>query len=191
MRDNKADIMASGANVFISYASDTKPLAEELTKALESQGMEPWVDFKDLHPGQRWREELEHALDAAEWYVILVRPGSRATQWQEAEWAAALAHTWTDSKKKLLPVVLGANDPPPFLRIWVSLRIDPEVEASTWTRDVLDALRNLRNEVARGMDPRSREQRQRRFDELTKAAEELRREQSGEPPITPPTVERE
>ena len=51
--------MATGTNVFISYASDTKPLAEELTRALESQGIEPWVDFKDLQPGQRRREELE------------------------------------------------------------------------------------------------------------------------------------
>jgi len=57
--------MATGTNIFISYASDTKPLAEELTRALESQGIEPWVDFKDLQPGQRWREELERAIDAA------------------------------------------------------------------------------------------------------------------------------
>lgn len=47
--------MATGTNVFISYASDTKPLAEELARALESQGIEPWVDFKDLQPGQRLR----------------------------------------------------------------------------------------------------------------------------------------
>src|SRR6266446_6666256 len=62
---------ATNPNVFISYASDTKPLAEELTRALESQGIEPWVDFKDLQPGQRWREELERAIDAAQWFVIL------------------------------------------------------------------------------------------------------------------------
>src|SRR6266699_183785 len=103
--------MATGTNVFISYASDTKPLAEELTRALESQGIEPWVDFKDLQPGHRWREELEQAIDAA-----------------------------------------------PFLRNWVSLRIDPEREASTWTGDVVGALSNLRNEAAHGIDPHSREE---------------------------------
>src|SRR5215467_12218559 len=99
--------MVSGTNVFISYASDMKRLAEELTRALESQGLEPWVDFKDLHPGQRWKEELERAVDWAQWFIILVGSDSRATPWQEAEWSAALARTWADREKKLLPVVFG------------------------------------------------------------------------------------
>jgi hypothetical protein len=43
-----------------------------------------------------------------------------------------------------------------FLRNWVSLRIDPDREASTWTRHVLGALWNLRNEAVHGMDPQSR-----------------------------------
>src|SRR6266567_8952428 len=165
--------MATSTNVFISYASDTKPLAEELTRALESQGIEPWVDFKDLQPGQRWREELERAIDAAQWFVILVGSKSRATPWQEAEWSAALASSWADREKKLLPVVFGEGDPPPFLRNWVSLRIDPEREASTWTRHVLGALRNLRNEVVQ--DPQGREERHERLNEVRKAAEELRK----------------
>jgi hypothetical protein len=73
--------MASGASVFISYASDTKPRAEELARALENQGLEPWVDFKDLHPGQQWREELERAIEEAQWFLILVGSASRATPW--------------------------------------------------------------------------------------------------------------
>jgi hypothetical protein len=46
-------------------------LAEELTKELESQGIEPRVDFKNLRPGHRLSEELERALDEAQWLVIL------------------------------------------------------------------------------------------------------------------------
>jgi hypothetical protein len=55
--------MPNGTNVFISHSWDTTPLAEELTKALENEGIEVWVDFKDLRPGQRWKEELERAID--------------------------------------------------------------------------------------------------------------------------------
>ncbi|MCC6364902.1 MAG: toll/interleukin-1 receptor domain-containing protein [Bryobacterales bacterium] len=174
--------MASGTNVFISYASDAKPMAEELAEVLETQGMNPWVDFKDLHPGQRWKEELERAIDAAQWLVILVGTDSRATPWQEAEWSAALAHTWADHEKRLLPVVFGDSDPPPFLRNWVSLRINPQTESSTWTRHVLDTLRNFRNEAVHGVSARNREERLNRLDEVRKAAEELRKTQSAEPP---------
>lgn len=177
--------MASGTNVFISYASDRKRSAEELAAALQNQGMEAWVDFKDLHPGQRWKEEVERAIDAAQWLVILVGSDSRATPWQEAEWSSALAHTWADREKKLLPVVFGDNDPPPFLRNWVSLRINPHTETATWTRLVLDALRN-RNDAAYHVGGENREERQKRLDEVQRAAVELRKHQSDEPPPLPP-----
>jgi hypothetical protein len=178
--------MSSGRTVFISYASDTKPLAEELAKALESQGIEPWVDFRDLHPGQRWRDELDRAIDAAQWLIILVGEESRATPWQEAEWSAALAHTWLNSDKKLLPVIFGDSDPPPFLRNWVSLRFDPRTEASTWTSHVLDTLQNTRDEVVHEIGLQNRAERQRRLEEVQKAAEELRQSHPNEPPTTPP-----
>ena len=166
--------MASGSSVFISYATDTKLLAEELTRALESQGIEAWVDFKDLRPGQRWKDELEHAIGAAQWVLILVSSGNRATAWQEAEWSAALSHSWADSDKRLLPVVFGQTEPPPFLRNWVSLRVDPAKEPLTWTRHVLDALRSGRNEAVHGVVAQNRRERQKRLDEISKAAEVLR-----------------
>src|SRR5690242_20224381 len=180
--------MATGTSVFISYASDTKPLAEELTKALESQGIEPWVDFK-MRPGQRSREELQRAIDAAQWFVILVGSKSRATPWQEAEWSAALARSWADREKKVLPVVFGEGDAPPFLRNWVSLRINPEREASTWTHHVLGALWNL--EAVQGSSPQSRAERHERLDHIRKAAQELRKGQPEEPPAVRPKVQSE
>lgn len=175
--------MASDTNVFISYASDTRPLAEELTKALENQGMTAWVDFKDLRPGQRWKEELERALDSAQSVVILLSSESRPTPWQEAEWRTALARTWADGDKKLLQVVVGTSDPPPFLRNWVPLRIDPKSDTTTWTHHVLEALRHLRNDTVHSLSPQNRAERQQRLDELGKAAEELRQGQPDSPLI--------
>ncbi len=43
--------MSTGSNVFLSYAADTKPLAEEIARVLRNQGIQTWADFKDLHPG--------------------------------------------------------------------------------------------------------------------------------------------
>ncbi len=176
--------MATNANVFISYASDTRPLAEQLTRDLKSQGMEPWVDFKDLQPGHLWKEELERAIDEAHWLLILVGSNSRATRWQEKEWSTALARTWLDREKHLLPIVFGQDGPPPFLQNWVALTIDPETESSTWTRKVIDVLRNRRNEGA-NRGPKVREARQERLDEIRQAAEILRQGQPDIPPADP------
>jgi hypothetical protein len=177
--------MAIGANVFISYASDTKPLAEALTKELESQGIEPWVDFKDLHPGQRAREELERAIDKAVWFLVLVGSKSRTTPRLEAEWSAALARTWESQDKRLLPIVFGNGEPPAFLRNWVALRVNPDTEALTWTRKVLDVLRNVRTEAIHDASKGSKEF-QRRLEELNDGVEALR---EGQP--NPPSTERD
>jgi hypothetical protein len=47
----------------------------------------------------------------------------------------------------MLPVVSGA-EPPPFLRNWVPLNIDPAAEPSAWTRRVLDVLRSAGDRTA-------------------------------------------
>ncbi len=176
--------MATAGDVFISYASDTKPLAEELTRALETQGIEPWVDFRNLRPGQRWPEELERAVENAEWFLILVGAHSRATLRQEAEWSAALTRTWADREKRLLPIVFGQGEPPPFLRNWVPLRVNPEAEALTWTRRVVDELRSHRDEAGHRL-PKGREERQNRLEEIRQAVEALREADQDIPPARP------
>jgi hypothetical protein len=81
--------MATESEVFIS-AADTKLLAEQLTDALQTQGFHAWADFNDLRPGQLRLDELEHALDKARSFLILVSAKSRASARQETEWRAML-----------------------------------------------------------------------------------------------------
>jgi hypothetical protein len=137
-----------------------------------SEGLDPWVDFKDLSPGQRWKDELERAADAAEWFLILVGTDSRATPWQEAEWSAALSRTWQDRDKRVLPIVFGEASPPPFLRNWVALKVNSEAELSTWTRRVLSAVQNARK-PSPDAQASTRDERCSRLDMLSEAAKNL------------------
>ena len=173
MGDNLISYMLKDADVFVTYADDTKPLAEQLTSALQKQGFHPWVDFKDLHPGQLWREELDRALDRARSVVIVVSPKSKASSWQEAEWRAALARVWSDSGKTMIPVVVGGDETPPFLRSWVSLRVDPVAEPADWTVHVVDALRSNEDRVLAHSTPEARRERLQRLDEIRQTAEDL------------------
>lgn len=180
--------MTADSDVFISYAADTKPLAEQLTAALQKQGMHAWADFKDLRPGQRWQDELERALESAGWFVILVSPQSYATPWQESEWRAALTKVWSDPHKTIIPVVVGGGDAPPFLRNWVSLRIDPTAPPADWTREVLEALRSRRNESAHARSPQDRWEREKRLDEISRAARELGKREAGSSAESPKSI---
>lgn len=177
--------MKNESDVFISYATDTRPLAEELTQALQDHGFQAWADFKDLQPGQLWHDEIDRALDRAGWFLILVSPTSYATSWQEAEWRAALTKVWSDSEKRLIPVLVGGTEPPPFLRSWVSLKVDPAAEPATWTSRVLQALRSARNEAVHGLSDKDLGRRQLRLDEISRAAQELGKQESS-PSESPP-----
>ena len=168
--------MARSTNVFISYATDTKPMAEALTRALQREGIHAWADFQDLKPGQIWKDEIEQALDKAESFVIMVSPQSRTTPRTDAEWRLALTKAWSDSNKVLIPVVVGGSESPPFLRDWVSLHVDPGAEPNQLSAEILKVLRSSRNRV--GIGASDRQERQKRLDEMALATEELRKRES-------------
>jgi hypothetical protein len=130
-------------------------------------------------------DEVEYALDKANWYLILVSPDSYATPGEEAEWRAVLAKAWSNSDKRLVPVLVGGSDPPPFLRQWVSLRIDPEAKPENWTSQVLQVLRSAREPVEFGLATRDRQERERRLDEMARAVEASRHPELGTPDPQP------
>jgi len=160
--------------VFISYARDTKPLAESLSRALEERGIASWAGFKDLQPGQRWREEVERALKDAGSFLILVGPDRSPSPFVQAEWQAALTEVWSDPHKILIPIVFEGAEPPPFLRNWVPLRVDPGTEPSKWILRVVDALESRRTEVAERASPDAQAERIERWQEIGRAARLLR-----------------
>jgi hypothetical protein len=78
-----------------------------------SIGARTWVDLKDLRPGQRRKFELEHAIAASAWVVILVGPDLRASRWQEAEWRVPLVHAWSSPECKELVMPTADSPVPP------------------------------------------------------------------------------
>lgn len=40
--------------IFISYATEDYPYADSLHSFLSGNGFKPWMDKKDLLPGQNW-----------------------------------------------------------------------------------------------------------------------------------------
>jgi hypothetical protein len=167
-------------NVFVSYASDTRPLAEELTDALLNKGIKTWAGFKDLQPGQEWQLELDRAIENADLFLFLVDPQSRVTTWTDFEWRAILTKAWADSGKRVLPVVLGSAEPPPFLRKWVALNVDPVSEPRTWTNRVVNAVESVQSTSSPTLSARNRRERVKRLSEMARAVKALDRQSFGD-----------
>lgn len=129
------------SSVFISYSLDAKPWAEKLSDALETKGISTWTDFKSIRPGQRWLEEIQHALDHAHFFVLVIGPNNTIGEWQDREWQGALQRTWTDTSKRIVPVLVDNAAPPPFLKDWAFVRMQPGKPESSWIDRIYDAIR--------------------------------------------------
>lgn len=129
------------SDVFISYSMDAKPWAEKLSASLENKGVSTWTDFKSIRPGQRWLDEIQRALDRAKCFVIMVGPKNHVGEWQDREWQGALQRTWTDSSKRLIPVLVDDATPPSFLRDWGFVRMQASQPDSFWIDRIYDVLR--------------------------------------------------
>jgi hypothetical protein len=107
---------------------------------LERKGVSTWTDFKSIRPGQRWLSEIQRALDEATYFLIVVGPKNRIGEWQDREWQGALQHTWNDSKKRIIPVLVDDAAPPASLKNWVSVRVQPGKPESSWIDPIYDAV---------------------------------------------------
>jgi hypothetical protein len=57
---------SAGLRVFLCHCSEDKPAVRELSKHLEADGFQPWLDEQDIFPARQWNEEIEEALRACD-----------------------------------------------------------------------------------------------------------------------------
>ena len=58
-------------DVFISYASQDKPVADAVCAKLEERGIRCWIAPRDVIPGQNWAQAIVQAIDAASIMVLV------------------------------------------------------------------------------------------------------------------------
>jgi adenylate cyclase len=59
-------------DVFVSYASQDSAVADDLTVALEGQGIKCWIAPRDVTPGAHYASEIVHAIDSAKAIVLIL-----------------------------------------------------------------------------------------------------------------------
>jgi len=89
-------------DVFISFASEDRPVAQELAAGLEQSGISVWWD-RQIQVGSEWDKTIEDALAAAKCVVVLWTGHAKNSRWVRAEAREAL------NSEKVVPVMLEAN----------------------------------------------------------------------------------
>lgn len=119
-------------SVFISYASGDRPHAERLFRALQSAGVEVWLDTEQLRGGEAWDEQIRQRVRSCTFFLALVSPltDTRAEGYFRREWRMALDRMsdLADDRPFLVPVALegaraeSARVPAKFLEVqWLPL----------------------------------------------------------------------
>jgi TIR domain len=63
--------------IFLCHASEDKAQVREVYHRLRAiEGFKPWLDEKDLLPGQEWAREIPRALQASD-FISMIRPKAR------------------------------------------------------------------------------------------------------------------
>ena len=118
------------SNIFLSYSSKDRQPVERLAEKLKAQGFEVWTD-REILPGEDWQSAIETALDQASVFLFILSENSLGAPWQELELGMALRSAVGQSKKTVIPVLLGGADPaalPLFLQNRQLILIDPAEE---------------------------------------------------------------
>jgi hypothetical protein len=58
--------------VFVSYAREDRRVAEDVVNFLVGEGVEVWVDYRNLQPGQKWALAIQKAIPAARYFLALI-----------------------------------------------------------------------------------------------------------------------
>ena len=62
--------MKQAIKIFLSYAKEDIDIVSKLYRRLKEKGYEPWLDIKNLLPGQRWEQEIPKAIKTSDFVLV-------------------------------------------------------------------------------------------------------------------------
>ena len=100
--------------VFISYAREDKSFASRLSRDLQLSGVQTWVDFQDLVPGQPWEVAITKAISECSYFIAVLSSrsiGKRGYVQKEIRLALAIADEYPEGRIFIIPVRLDECEP--------------------------------------------------------------------------------
>jgi TIR domain/CHAT domain/AAA ATPase domain len=136
--------MASTLDVFISYGHEDAAWVRLLAENLHRAGFEVFFDEWDILAGDVRAQRLEEGIVAAAAGVVVLSPTSVRRPWVNEEYFALLTRT-VAGRQRLIPVLLGDVDLPPFLagRVAIDFR---DADGPEYERRFVELTRALHGE---------------------------------------------
>jgi hypothetical protein len=85
---------------FISYSKRDSDIVQAITKLLQTQGNEVFVDYESIKPGEKWRESLQKAIERSDQLILFWCCHSGKSEWVKYEFEQG-----TKLGKPIIPVL--------------------------------------------------------------------------------------
>lgn len=113
---NKGMVMSITGNdkIFISYAKEDRIIALRIYDDLIRAGLQPWIDCRDLQPGQRWKVKIREAIESASIFVPVISNKSvnkRGFVQRELRLAIDILNEYPDNEVYIIPVRIDDAQP--------------------------------------------------------------------------------
>lgn len=83
-------MLASGPRIFVSYArSGGKAFARRLSERLRAEGFSLWRDLADMEGGRDWWQQIEEAIRAVEYLILVITAAALRSEYVRKEWRFA------------------------------------------------------------------------------------------------------
>jgi hypothetical protein len=113
--------------IFLCHAHEDKPRVHELYQSLEVAGYHPWLDEKDLLPGQDWRREIRKIIENPYNIIVVCLSSNSTSKRGVVQWEIKRALDTLDQMPEdtiyIIPAFLEPCQPPDRLSglQWVKL----------------------------------------------------------------------
>ena len=97
-------------NVFISYASDDRAIAEQVAHSIRSRGHTVFFDRVNLPPGESYEAQIEEGISKASVMVFLISPDSVAPGRFTLTELNLAEKKWESANHNVLPVMLRETE---------------------------------------------------------------------------------
>jgi len=119
-------------DIFLSYASEQRELAEEVALALRGEQHQVFFDRSALPEGEGYNARIREAIEACDVFIFLVSPQAVSPGRYTLTELRFAGQRWPNPAGRVLPVVVQPTDPaaiPAYLRAIVMLRPEGNVGA--------------------------------------------------------------
>lgn len=135
------------SRIFVAYVEENLEEAERLYDLLEAEGFAPWMDRRDLLPGQNWPRSIERSIEVCDFFIAFL---SRRAVSKRSVFQSELRYALECAKKQpldsvfLIPVRLESCESPAQLSGLQHVDLFPDFEAGVGRISAM-----IRKELAR------------------------------------------